>query len=158
MRWKTHRHEGSHVRFWQVSAGESGIRGPRVPLSFYVTVWSVYYTSLCAQLYTDQAQQLTHCRHIGVWLKAVLTNALSKGSTNLWDSWQSAASLSVSKNHWHPHLETSLLANKLIVWDKIVWTSSMLKHRAVVDGQLRSRKMLNTLDCYVMYLRIRCTC
>lgn len=120
----------------------------------FLSMWpcEVFTTQACVPSFiqTEPSNSLTR-RYIGVWLKAGLTNALSKGSTNLWDSWQSAASLSVLKNHWHAHLETSLLANQLTVWDKIVWTSFKYAQTQSFGWQFKFRKILNTLYCHVMY-------
>lgn len=120
----------------------------------FLSMWpcEVFTTQACVASFiqTKPSNSLTR-RYIGVWLKAGLTNALSKGSTNLWDSWQSAASLSVLKNHWHAHLETSLLANKLTVWDKIVWTSFKYAQTQSCGWQFKFRKILNTLYCHVTY-------
>lgn len=88
MRWKTHRHEGSHFRFWQVSAAECwrvGFRRTRRDELLFLGVtggWSVYYTGPRVQLYTGRVRQLTHpSLHRGVAQRRTGQCADNKGQT-----------------------------------------------------------------------------
>lgn len=102
MRWKTHRHEGSHFRFWQVSVRErwegwvSMHRGVQSSSSFLRDRVSkcLLHEPACTALYRPKHGSWPTHLSIGVWLKGGRTNALSKGTTTLWDSRHSAAASS----------------------------------------------------------------
>lgn len=77
MRRKTHRHEGSHLRFWQVSAGELGFCAEE--FCFLSTRPCVYYIgTACSALYSRPSGRPTQpCT--GVWLQAGQANDCHQG-------------------------------------------------------------------------------
>lgn len=149
MRWKTHRHEGSHFRFRQVLLESlvSKDQGARVPLSLYVTVCQVFTTWACAAgfIQTEPGNSPTHYG-IGAWLKAGLTNAVSKRG---WLICGTAGNL-LLLCHLHTHLVIMLFANNIYSTGqtkkkKMKGHHSMLKQKVVAEKLLENWKMVNKM-------------